>query len=79
MNQSICNNAQNWNYWDGTNPVPQYTSGYIQVIDPRYTYWPVPYEVTKEPQICMGKAHVFECDHESSCKCGKITRVMEKK
>lgn len=38
----------------------------------QYIYWP------SEPQMCMGKAHVFECEHVSKCKCGAITRVMPK-
>jgi len=37
----------------------------------RYVYIP-----PSEPQSCIGKAHVFECDHERTCKCGTVTRVM---
>lgn len=37
-------------------------------------YWPV----STEPTSCIGKAHVFECDHEPKCKCGKVQRVMPK-
>ena len=29
-----------------------------------------------EPDNCIGRAHVFACDHEPKCKCGAITRVM---
>lgn len=49
---------------------------------PQYYYWPYPVVQTQtvyvatEPTICTGKAHVFECDHVSTCKCGKIKRVM---
>lgn len=41
-----------------------------------YPYWG--YEREVELKTCMGKAHVFECKHESTCKCGKVTRVMSK-
>lgn len=27
-----------------------------------------------EPQHCIGRAHVFECDHAKACKCGKVKR-----
>lgn len=40
------------------------TMGYFHVID--------------EPKYCVGKAHVFACDHEPKCLCGKIQRVMPK-
>lgn len=29
-----------------------------------------------EPATCIGKAHVFECEHVTACLCGKIQRVM---
>lgn len=35
-------------------------------------YW----HVQSEPQSCIGKAHVFECEHVNACKCGAIKRVM---
>ena len=38
-----------------------------------YYYYPT---VPTEPTFCMGKAHVFECDHEPKCKCGAIERHM---
>jgi len=44
---------------------------------PTTGYWYPIYMVT-EPQTCVGKAHVFECDHEPKCKCGKVQRVMKK-
>lgn len=37
------------------------------------------YTYTSEPVYCIGKAHVFECEHVSACKCGQIKRVMPKK
>ena len=43
------------------------------VITYPYYVWTNP-----EPWTCVGKAHVFECDHERKCKCGKVTRVMPK-
>ena len=30
-----------------------------------------------EPTYCVVRAHVFECKHESTYKCGQIKRVME--
>lgn len=36
------------------------------------------YHTVSEPSDCMGKAHVFECEHVESCKCGAIRRVMPK-
>lgn len=39
-----------------------------------YYQWSVPVEPTE----CIGKAHVFECAHVTSCKCGAIERVMGK-
>ena len=35
-----------------------------------------PYNQTAEPTTCIGKAHVFECDHVTACQCGTIQRVM---
>jgi len=32
-----------------------------------------------EPLTCIGKAHVFECDHVKKCKCGSVERVMSTK
>jgi hypothetical protein len=48
-----------------------------QVYDyfPSFHYW---YSYPTEPLSCIGKAHVFECDREKTCKCGKVTRVMPK-
>lgn len=45
---------------------------------PTYYCWPAYQTVEKEvePKSCMGKAHVFECDHVAACQCGKIKRVM---
>lgn len=37
-----------------------------------YGYWP------SEPTTCIGKAHVFECEHVKACKCGAVERVMGK-
>lgn len=34
------------------------------------------YHVPTEPTQCIGKAHVFECEHVVKCKCGAIKRVM---
>lgn len=31
-----------------------------------------------EPTTCIGKAHVFECEHVKTCQCGKVERVMDK-
>lgn len=39
-----------------------YTTGYCYTI--------------LEPTTCIGKAHVFECDHVTACQCGKVKRVM---
>ena len=39
-------------------------------------WWPYPSDT--EPQSCIGKAHVFECEHVTACKCGAIKRVMPK-
>ena len=39
-------------------------------------YYSAPW--TTEPVACIGKAHVFACDHEPKCLCGKIRRVMPK-
>ena len=42
-----------------------------------YPWWyvsPTPYQT--EPTTCIGKAHVFECDHVERCQCGKIQRVL---
>lgn len=39
-------------------------------------YYPQTVEKEVEPKSCMGKAHVFECDHVERCQCGKIQRVM---
>ena len=50
-------------YW----PYANYPSGYIGYM-----------QVIQEPTTCVGKAHVFECDHVETCKCGKIQRVMPK-
>ena len=49
-----------------------------------YYYWsvcypPVTYIHATEPSTCIGKAHVFECDHVATCKCGKIRKVMKGK
>lgn len=30
-----------------------------------------------EPKECIGRAHVFDCDHVERCRCGKIRRVVE--
>ena len=51
-----------------------------------YWYWPdasiptytVRYIMPNEPETCIGKAHVFECEHVSKCKCGGVKRVMRK-
>jgi hypothetical protein len=50
-------------------------SGPYQASD----YFPLPtvtYTQT-EPTECIGKAHVFECAHTPSCKCGRVKRVVE--
>lgn len=47
---------------------------------PLYQYtWPNVNITHSEPTDCIGKAHVFECDHVEECKCGKIKRVLAKK
>lgn len=56
-------NGYPWTYQ--TYPYPQ-TIGYYHV-------WP------SEPTDCIGKAHVFECDHEPACKCGAVRRVMARR
>ena len=56
-------------YWTPPNYV---TPTYVY---PTVYFWP---PVPVEPVDCIGKAHVFECDHEPRCKCGKIRRVMSK-
>jgi hypothetical protein len=47
---------------------------YIPWSQPSSAY-PVYYYVPQEPSFCMGKAHVFACDHERHCLCGKIERA----
>jgi hypothetical protein len=39
-------------------------------------YYVYPIYMPTEPTHCMGKAHVFECDHERKCKCGSVERLM---
>lgn len=54
-----------------------YPYGWPYSITPliNYTYqWPMPVE----PQSCIGKAHVFECEHVTQCKCGAVERAMKK-
>ena len=51
----------------------QYTSQWFGY--PWYPYYP-PQRIEVEPTTCKGKAHVFACDHEPKCLCGKIHRVM---
>jgi hypothetical protein len=34
------------------------------------------YYYPHEPTHCIGKAHVFDCDHVAACKCGAVKRVM---
>lgn len=36
------------------------------------------YQTGGEPKCCVGKAHVFECEHVTHCNCGKVERVMPK-
>lgn len=36
------------------------------------------FHTVQEPTTCIGKAHVFACDHEPKCLCGKVERVMSK-
>ena len=61
-------------YWqDGVWIHPSYSdklnwSGYV------YTE-PLPVE----PNHCIGRAHVFECDHAKACKCGTVKRSNPKK
>ncbi len=53
--------------------------GNIIFCPPNYDntiWWNTSY--TQEPSGCIGKAHVFECDHVDKCKCGAIQRVMPK-
>jgi len=45
---------------------------------PAYYYYTWPPTWPTEPTDCIGKAHVFECDHVETCKCGKVQRVMPK-
>jgi hypothetical protein len=54
-------------------------------ITPSGDWWPWSnnyfygyYYPTPEPTTCIGKAHVFECDHVKKCKCGSVERVMPK-
>jgi hypothetical protein len=55
--------------------------GCVQVWPDSSTGWTMPqptvtyYTTTGEPSHCIGKAHVFECEHEPSCKCGKVQRA----
>ncbi len=63
--------ASSSGYWIGND---WYPFGYPTITTP-VTYY---YQTIQEPQNCIGKAHVFECDHEPKCKCGKIQRVMPK-
>jgi hypothetical protein len=42
---------------------------------PWHTNWYI--HTTPEPVDCIGKAHVFECEHVKACKCGKVERVMK--
>lgn len=61
---AILNN--NWSsYWDGEKWVHP-GNDYVQ--------WHPATPI--EPVFCIGKAHVFECDHEPKCKCGAVQRVM---
>lgn len=41
-------------------------------------WYPYTQRIEVEPTKCMGKAHVFECDHVTACQCGKVQRVMPK-
>jgi hypothetical protein len=45
-----------------------------------FYYWPIYQTIEKEvePKSCIGKAHVFACEHVESCQCGAIRRVMPK-
>lgn len=36
------------------------------------------YQTVSEPSYCVGKAHVFECEHVTHCKCKAVERVMPK-
>lgn len=59
----------------GSSAVPAYVDYYPWQSYPSSGYygwiaWPT------EPTHCIGKAHVFECEHVTACKCGAIKRVM---
>lgn len=56
--------------WPSYPSYPSYPNWYVPVV-----YVPL----TAEPSHCIGKAHVFECDHVPACKCGKVKRVMPRK
>jgi hypothetical protein len=53
----------------------QFYSGY-HCCSSSWPYWLTTYPT--EPSTCIGKAHVFECQHEKKCKCGAVERVMPK-
>ena len=63
--------GQTWtgDYW----PYAPMTAPYVTW--PTQWIYPTP---PSEPATCIGKAHVFECDHVPACQCGKIQRVMPK-
>lgn len=67
--------GDNVTYYGETNGV-----GVTYTITPSVYWWYLPtwYPYTVEPQVCIGKAHVFECAHERHCKCGAVERVMAK-
>ena len=70
------NQVQNWNYRDGQYSYPiQYTYPPGIFIAPQTYPHYVYVDRIVEPTHCLGKAHVFECDHEPTCKCGKIRRI----
>jgi len=63
---------QNWGYWDGQSCYPTWPYQPVISVSPCY----VTVERTVEPTVCMGKAHVFACEHVKTCQCGKIERMM---
>lgn len=61
-----------------TTDITTYTGCWHPWSDTMQYVWPYVY-YPSEPTHCMGKAHVFECDHEKTCKCGAVKRVMREK
>lgn len=51
-------------YW------PSYVNG-PYYVSPYHFYQTEP----AVPTTCVGKAHIFACDHVTACQCGAVTRA----